>query len=106
MAGSAKIIDGKAVAARLRADLKTRVTGFITEQGRAPQLVGVLASDDPASAVYVKNKGNAAAEVGITATQHTLDAKTSKRELLSLIARLNADEDVDGILVQLPLPSQ
>lgn len=98
----ARIIDGKAVAAKLRAEIKTRVAGLKT----SPHLHVVLASDDPASAVYVKNKGKAAEEAGIRATQHTLAAATSKEELLALVRKLNADDDCDGILVQLPLPPQ
>jgi methylenetetrahydrofolate dehydrogenase (NADP+) / methenyltetrahydrofolate cyclohydrolase len=98
----AKIIDGKVVAAKLRADVKTRAANL----KYVPHLHVVLASDDPASAVYVKNKGKAAIEAGIKATQHTLPANTSKQDLIALVRKLNADDDCDGILVQLPLPPQ
>jgi len=100
MAGA--LIDGKALAARIRAALKTDVAALAYR----PHLVVVLASEDPASAVYVRNKGKAAEEVGIESTQHTLPPATSRQELLDLIANLNADPNVDGILVQLPLPKQ
>lgn len=103
---AASIIDGKAIAAKIRGELKERVAAFKTKHGRAPHLVVVLANQDPASAIYVKNKGKAAEEVGIRGTQHVLDPSTPKAALLELIARLNADRDVDGILVQLPLPKQ
>jgi methylenetetrahydrofolate dehydrogenase (NADP+) / methenyltetrahydrofolate cyclohydrolase len=97
-----RIIDGKAVAAGLRASVKARVSGL----RHRPHLAVVLASDDPASAIYVRNKGKAAEEVGIASTQHTLDATTPKSDLLTLVRKLNADDSVDGILVQLPLPKQ
>ncbi|MEL6184066.1 MAG: bifunctional methylenetetrahydrofolate dehydrogenase/methenyltetrahydrofolate cyclohydrolase FolD [Myxococcota bacterium] len=103
---TARRIDGKAIAKQVRGEVKARVGAMETELGITPHLVVVLASDDPASAVYVRNKGKAAAEVGIRSTQHTLDASTSAEELLALIRRLNDDPDVDGILVQLPLPDQ
>lgn len=103
----ARIIDGKALAARTKAEVKERAGAFAKQHGRAPHLAVILASDDPASAVYVKNKGKAAAEAGLESTQIDLDAKkTTRAELLAHIARLNADDGVDGILVQLPLPSQ
>ncbi|MCK6550438.1 bifunctional methylenetetrahydrofolate dehydrogenase/methenyltetrahydrofolate cyclohydrolase FolD [Myxococcota bacterium] len=99
-----RIIDGKAIAQALRAEVKTSAGAFEAIAGRAPHLVVVLASDDPASAVYVRNKGRAAEEAGIRATQHTLPANTPREELLALVHALNADPSVDGILVQLPLP--
>ena len=98
----ATLIDGKALAAQTRLALKARVATL----PYAPHLVVVLASEDPASAIYVRNKGKAAEEVGIKSTQHTLTPGTSREALLGLIAQLNADPDVDGILVQLPLPAQ
>jgi methylenetetrahydrofolate dehydrogenase (NADP+)/methenyltetrahydrofolate cyclohydrolase len=98
----ATLIDGKALAAQTRLALKARVATL----PYAPHLVVVLASEDPASAIYVRNKGKAAEEVGIKSTQHTLTPGTSRESLLGLIAQLNADPDVDGILVQLPLPAQ
>jgi methylenetetrahydrofolate dehydrogenase (NADP+) / methenyltetrahydrofolate cyclohydrolase len=103
---AARIIDGKAIAAKIRSDLKSKVGTYAAQSGRTPHLVVVLANDDPASAIYVRNKGKAAEEVGIRSSQHTLDPKTSKDALLELIARLNTDPDIDGILVQLPLPKQ
>ena len=99
-------IDGKAIAKRVRAEVKDRVETLSREIGVTPHLVVVLASDDPASAVYVRNKGKAADEVGIRSTQHTLPPSTPAKELLSLVESLNQDPDVDGILVQLPLPNQ
>jgi methylenetetrahydrofolate dehydrogenase (NADP+)/methenyltetrahydrofolate cyclohydrolase len=82
---AAQIIDGKAVAQRLRGEIKTKVADLVAHIGVAPHLVVVLASDDPASAVYVRNKGKAAEEVGIRSTQHTLPANTEKAALLELI---------------------
>lgn len=102
----AQIIDGKAIAQRLRGEVKAKVEAMSTDHGVTPHLVVVLASEDPASAVYVRSKGKAAAEVGIRSTQHTLDVNTSPEALLALVDQLNRDPDVDGILVQLPLPKQ
>ena len=98
------ILDGKAIAERVRAEVKEKVARLAKKIGTTPHLAVVLASDDPASAIYVKNKGKAAEEVGIRSTQHTLAPSTSKGELLALVKRLDDDPDVDGILVQLPLP--
>ncbi len=95
-------IDGKALAARTRAALAATVAPLAYR----PHLAVVLASEDPASAIYVRNKSKAAHEVGIESTQHVLPPSTTREELLALIARLNADAAVDGILVQLPLPPQ
>jgi methylenetetrahydrofolate dehydrogenase (NADP+)/methenyltetrahydrofolate cyclohydrolase len=99
---SATIIDGKAHAAALRAEVATRIATL----GYAPGLTVVLVGDDPASAVYVRNKDRAAREAGIAAQTIRLPAATPQAELLALIGRLNADPDVDGILVQMPLPPQ
>ena len=101
---SARIIDGKAAAASLRAEIAQEVAGFRAAAGRAPGLAVVLVGDDPASAVYVRNKGKATVEAGMESFEHKLPADTSEADLLELVARLNADPDVDGILVQLPLP--
>jgi methylenetetrahydrofolate dehydrogenase (NADP+)/methenyltetrahydrofolate cyclohydrolase len=101
-----RIIDGRKLAERVRAAVKARAEAFTKSSGSPPHLVVVLASDDPASAVYVKNKGRAAEDAGIKSTQETLPPSTSKDELLGLVRRLNADPAVDGILVQLPLPKQ
>ncbi|MGL4312936.1 MAG: bifunctional methylenetetrahydrofolate dehydrogenase/methenyltetrahydrofolate cyclohydrolase FolD [Sphingomonas sp.] len=101
---TAQIIDGKAAAALLRARVADAVARFVAEAGRAPGLAVVLVGDDPASAVYVRNKGKATVEVGMASFEHRLPAETSEADLLALVARLNADRAVDGILVQLPLP--
>jgi methylenetetrahydrofolate dehydrogenase (NADP+)/methenyltetrahydrofolate cyclohydrolase len=97
---SATLIDGKAVAASLRAALAARVASL----GFRPGLAVVLVGDDPASAVYVRNKDRAAASVGIAAQTIRLPAETPQGDLLAHVAALNADPAVDGILVQLPLP--
>lgn len=97
---TARIIDGKAVAARLRLDVTHRVSGL----GFAPGLAVILVGDDPASAVYVRSKDRAAREAGIAAQTIRLPADTPESLLLDRIAALNADKAVDGILVQLPLP--
>ncbi|MBI2377105.1 MAG: bifunctional 5,10-methylenetetrahydrofolate dehydrogenase/5,10-methenyltetrahydrofolate cyclohydrolase [Deltaproteobacteria bacterium] len=99
----AKILDGKALAERRRGVLKERLA---TWKGARPHLVVVLASEDPASAVYVRNKKKAAEDVGMRSTAHNLAPDTSKAALLELVDRLNRDDEVDGILVQLPLPKQ
>jgi methylenetetrahydrofolate dehydrogenase (NADP+)/methenyltetrahydrofolate cyclohydrolase len=96
----ARIIDGKAVAATLRATVAARVAGLDFRPGLAVVLVG----DDPASAVYVRNKDRAASGAGIMARTLRLAATTSQVELLAVVRQLNADPDIDGILVQLPLP--
>jgi methylenetetrahydrofolate dehydrogenase (NADP+) / methenyltetrahydrofolate cyclohydrolase len=95
------IIDGKAIAADLRAAIATDVTKL----ARAPGLAVVLVGDNPASAVYVKAKGRACREVGMVSVEHRLAADVSQAELLAVVAALNADATIDGILVQLPLPA-
>ncbi|MGI8631681.1 MAG: tetrahydrofolate dehydrogenase/cyclohydrolase catalytic domain-containing protein, partial [Solirubrobacterales bacterium] len=100
----ATIIDGKAVAADVRADLVGEVAALRERLGRAPGLATVLVGDDGASQIYVRRKHEACAEVGIESIGHELGAGTSQRELEALVDRLNADDAVDGILVQLPLP--
>lgn len=100
----ATIIDGKAVAAKVRSEVTEGVRQFVQRHGRAPGLNVVLAGDDQASAVYVRNKEKAAAEVGINGRVHRLSAQVSEAELLATVRNLNADDAVDGILVQLPLP--
>ena len=99
---SAIIIDGKAVAAALR----SRVAADVAALSYRPGLTVVLVGDDPASAVYVRSKDRAAAGAGIAAHTIKLPAVTEETELLALVARLNADDAVDGILVQMPLPKQ
>ncbi|WAS98528.1 bifunctional methylenetetrahydrofolate dehydrogenase/methenyltetrahydrofolate cyclohydrolase FolD [Nannocystis punicea] len=102
---SAQRLDGKARAARLLGEVEQRV-GACTERGVRPCLAVVLVGDDPASQVYVRSKEKRAAEIGIEARDHRLPATTTTDELLALVAALNADRTVDGILVQLPLPPQ
>jgi methylenetetrahydrofolate dehydrogenase (NADP+)/methenyltetrahydrofolate cyclohydrolase len=99
------IIDGKAVAARVRAEVAARVAA-LKGRGVATGLTVVRVGDDPASAVYVRGKRKACDEAGIVSVEHHLPATTSQAELLALVARLDADRAVHGILVQLPLPKQ
>jgi methylenetetrahydrofolate dehydrogenase (NADP+)/methenyltetrahydrofolate cyclohydrolase len=103
---AARIIDGKAVAASIRARVAEEVTAFEAEHGRAPALATVLVGDDPASHVYVGGKHRACEEVGICSVHHELPAETSENELLELVGELGLDREVDGILVQLPVPEQ
>ncbi len=100
----AHIIDGKAISAQIREEVKTAVAARVTNGHRAPYLAVVLVGDDPASASYVRGKAKASAEVGIESDTLTYDASISEQELLDIIRRLNDDDNVDGILVQLPLP--
>lgn len=103
---SAKVIDGKATAAQLRVRVADAVARLKYEHGLIPGLAVVLVGNDPASEVYVHNKAKQTTEVGMASMEHRLDASTSEVELLALVARLNADPAVHGILVQLPLPRQ
>lgn len=103
---TAKRIDGKAAAAAIRERVAAHVAAFEQRTGRAPGLATVLVGEDPASAVYVRSKNRATAEAGMVSFAHNLPDTTSENELLQLVLQLNADERVDGILVQLPLPSQ
>ncbi|RMH54482.1 MAG: bifunctional methylenetetrahydrofolate dehydrogenase/methenyltetrahydrofolate cyclohydrolase FolD [Bacteroidetes bacterium] len=100
----AHLIDGNAIAAQVRADVQAEVAAWTAAGHRPPYLAVVLVGDDPASASYVRGKTRDAAEVGILSDTLTYDARFSETELLDLIADLNADDGVDGILVQLPLP--
>lgn len=100
---SAEIIDGKAIAAQVREEVKEEATA-LASNGVTPGLATVLVGDDPASHVYVRAKRKACAEVGIKAWDHDLPASVPEEELLSLLDKLNADAQVHGILVQLPLP--
>ena len=102
---TAIIIDGKARAAALRARVGEEVATFRVAAGRAPGLAVVLVGEDPASAVYVRSKGRARRDAGMEGWEHRLPADAAQTELLALVARLNADPAVDGILVQLPLPA-
>lgn len=100
----ATILDGQAIAADLRATIKTQVDDLLAAGGRTPGLAVVLVGENPASQVYVRNKRKACAEVGFHSRLHELPASTTQPELMELIDQLNADPDIDGILVQLPLP--
>ena len=101
---SAHIIDGKAFAAKVRGQVAEHVNRIKEENGITPGLAVVLVGEDPASQVYVRSKGKQTLEAGMNSYEHKLDADTSQDDLLKLIADLNADADVHGILVQLPLP--
>ena len=101
---SANIINGKEVAANIRAGLKEEIT-VLKARGVTPGLTVVLVGENPASQVYVRNKGKASEEGGIRSKEHILPDSTTQEELLTLIAGLNASSDVHGILVQLPLPA-
>ncbi|MGE5247280.1 MAG: bifunctional methylenetetrahydrofolate dehydrogenase/methenyltetrahydrofolate cyclohydrolase FolD [Verrucomicrobiota bacterium] len=100
----ATLIDGKAIAGAVRAEVKAKVAEFTARTGIRPGLTVVLVGEDPASQVYVRNKGKASEEAGFLSRQIDLPASPPAGELLGLVARLNADETVHGILVQLPLP--
>ncbi len=103
---TARIIDGKAFAAALRARIAEGVADLVGRRGLVPGLAVVLVGEDPASQVYVRNKGVQTREAGMRSIEHRLPAETAEAELLALVARLNADPEVHGILVQLPLPPQ
>ncbi|HKT14280.1 MAG TPA: bifunctional methylenetetrahydrofolate dehydrogenase/methenyltetrahydrofolate cyclohydrolase FolD [Allosphingosinicella sp.] len=103
---AADIIDGKAFAAGLRERIAEAVPAFVANTGRKPGLAVVLVGDDPASQVYVGSKQKATIAVGMESFEHRLVEQTGEAELLALVDRLNRDEAVDGILVQLPLPPQ
>jgi methylenetetrahydrofolate dehydrogenase (NADP+)/methenyltetrahydrofolate cyclohydrolase len=100
----ARLIDGRAHALRLREAVKARVEAILAMGQRAPALAVVLVGADPASEVYVRAKGRACRDAGIASLEHRLPDSTPEADLLDLVARLNADPGVDGILVQLPLP--
>src|SRR3954454_13936381 len=101
---AAQIIDGKAVAARVRAEVAEEVQAFTAEHGRPPGLATILVGEDAASAVYVGGKQKASAEVGIEGFSHKLPGDSSEDEVAALIEQLNADERVSGILCQRPVP--
>lgn len=101
---AAQIIDGKAVAQRVRDDVKQEVAAYRQRSGEAPGLAVVLVGNDPASQVYVRSKERACAEVGIRSERHNLPETATSEEILSLVRRLAEDDKVHGILVQLPLP--
>ena len=102
---AAERIDGRAIAARLDAETAAEVAAIVARDGIAPGLAVVLVGEDPASQIYVKRKIEACARVGIASSEHRLPADTAQDALLTLIARLNADPRVHGILVQVPLPA-
>jgi|SRR5581483_5176528 len=99
---TAKIIDGKAVAKEVEAEVRAQLAGLSYKPG----LVAVRVGADPASEIYVRNKARKAQELGLRGTERVFDASMSQSELLAEVGRLNGDDDVDGILVQLPLPKQ
>jgi methylenetetrahydrofolate dehydrogenase (NADP+)/methenyltetrahydrofolate cyclohydrolase len=104
---AATVIDGKAVAAKVRERVAAEVAAFAdAHDGHVPGLATVLVGDDPASHIYVSNKRKLTEEVGMRSVHHGLPAETQTAELLELVGSLNSDDDVDGILVQLPLPPQ
>jgi methylenetetrahydrofolate dehydrogenase (NADP+)/methenyltetrahydrofolate cyclohydrolase len=99
-------LEGSQLAARIKQDVQAAIERMVQEQDVRPGLAAVRVGEDPASAVYVRNKIRACEEVGIYSEHHALSESTSTAELLALIASLNARDDIDGILTQLPLPSQ
>ena len=101
---TARVIDGKQIAEQTRAEAAEGAARLLKEKGVVPHLAAVLVGDDPASAVYVRNKQIACQKAGFKSTLHRLAATTSQAELMALVQALNADQDVHGILVQLPLP--
>lgn len=103
---SARILDGKSIADELRAEVAREAAKISAKLRRKPGLAAVLVGEDPASQAYVKSKGKATVEAGMASFEHRLPENTSEKDLLALIAKLNADNAVDGILVQLPLPNQ
>ncbi|MFN2189248.1 MAG: tetrahydrofolate dehydrogenase/cyclohydrolase catalytic domain-containing protein, partial [Candidatus Promineifilaceae bacterium] len=103
---TANIIDGKQIAADIRQELADAVAAMKAEHGYTPGLATVLVGDDTASATYVRMKQKACAEAGIRSIGHNLPEDSSGEEVLELVTALNANPEVNGILVQLPLPSQ
>jgi len=99
-----ELLDGSKLAETVRAEIRAQVTAFVARHGRAPGIHVVLVGDDPASQVYTRSKEKASNEVGMVGRLHTLSATTTQAELLAVLASLNDDATVDGILVQLPLP--
>lgn len=102
----AKLIDGKAIAAKVRGEVAAEVDQFRKEHGRPPGLAVIRVGHDPASEVYVRGKIKASGEVGILSEEHHMAETSTTQEVLARVARLNADERIDGLLVQLPLPRQ
>jgi len=102
----AEIIDGKAIAAQVKEEIKTQVADMIDNQNKAPHLAAVIVGDDPASQTYVAGKERAAKSVGMTSSVYRLQDNATEEELLDTIDFLNKDKDIDGFIVQLPLPAQ
>ena len=102
---TARLIDGKAIASERRSALRERILRRLQQGHRPPGLAVILVGDDPASGIYVRNKRNACNEVGIMSRDYDLPLSTTEDEILALIGQLNAEPEIDGILVQLPLPS-
>jgi methylenetetrahydrofolate dehydrogenase (NADP+)/methenyltetrahydrofolate cyclohydrolase len=102
---TATILDGKALAQEIRAELAERTADFIQQNGVVPTLTAVLVGEDPASQVYIRNKRKACDRVGIESRMHQLPDDASMDELLTVVGKLNKDDAVHGILVQLPLPA-
>lgn len=102
---AARVIDGKAVAAAVRERVKVDVAAYVEEAGRTPALATVLVGDDPASEIYVRNKRRTTEEVGMRSIHHGPEASIRQEELLELVRELGEDDEVDGLLVQLPLPA-
>ncbi|HEX9668558.1 MAG TPA: tetrahydrofolate dehydrogenase/cyclohydrolase catalytic domain-containing protein, partial [Thermoanaerobaculia bacterium] len=100
-----RLLDGRAVAAQVRAEVAAGVRELLAAGGRPPGLAAVLAGDDPASRLYVETKEKAAAEVGIRSRTVRLPADAGEAQLLAAVEALNRDDAIDGILVQLPLPA-
>ena len=99
-----KIIDGKAISAQIRAEIKEQTAAFVAENGFAPGLAVIIVGSDPASQVYVRNKRRACDEVGFYSEAYELPEETTQKELIALVDKLNADKNIHGILCQLPLP--
>lgn len=100
----AKLIDGKAISAEVRAEIKTETAEFVAKTGIRPGLAVIIVGENPASQIYVRNKKRACEEVGFYSESYELPATTSQEELEALVDKLNAAENIHGILVQLPLP--
>lgn len=103
---AARVIDGKAVGTAVRERVRAEVAAMVADGGRAPGLATVLVGDDPASEIYVRKKREACEEAGIRSLHHGLPGSTTENELLELVGALGLDDEVDGILVQLPVPDQ
>ena len=100
----AKLIDGKAISAQIRSEIKAETESFAAKYGKRPGLAVIIVGSDPASQVYVRNKRRACEEVGFYSEAYELPAETTQEELEALVDKLNADENIHGILCQLPLP--